>query len=323
MEVEDIAGVRLAPGRTAQEEGDLAVGPGVLAEVVVDDEGVAAALHDLLADGATGVGGEVLEGGGLGGVRRHDDRVLHGAVLFELAEHLGDLAGLLADGDVDADQVAAILVDDGVEGDRALAGRAVADDELALAATDGNHRVDRLDAGLHGRIDTLAEGDAGSDALDRARLRCADGALAIDGVAEGADDAADELVAHGHLDDAAGGAHLVAFLDVLVVAEDDGADGLLLEVEGEAHRAVGELEQLGVLCVAEAVGAGHAVAGFDDDADVGRDRWSLELLDLLAEDGCDLFGANGHAASFLSVAAARRRAVRGAAASGDCARCHQ
>ena len=150
--------------------------------------------------------------------------MLHGAVLFELAEHLGDLAGLLADGDVDADEVAALLVDDGVECDRALAGGAVADDELALAAADGDHRVDGLDAGLDGRIDALAEGDAGGDALDRSGLGRADRALAVDGVPEGIDDAADELVADGHLDDAAGGAHLVAFLDVLVVAEDDGAD---------------------------------------------------------------------------------------------------
>ena len=248
--------------------------------------------------------------------------MLHGAVLFELAKHLGDLAGLLADGDIDADEVAALLVDDGVEGDGALARGAVADDELALAAPNGNHRVDGLDAGLDGGIDALAEGDARGDALDRAGLRGADGTLAVDGITEGIDDTADELVAHGHLDDAAGGAHLVAFLDALVVAEDDGADGLFLEVEGEAHGAVGELEQLGVAGVAEPVGAGHAVAGFDDDTDVGRDGRSLELLDLLAEDGCDLFGANGHAASLL-CGAARRRSAPGASAGGGCARCHR
>ena len=55
---------------------------------------------------------------------------------------------LLADRDVDADDALALLIDDGVDGDGGLAGLAVADDQLALAAADRDHRVDRLEAGL-------------------------------------------------------------------------------------------------------------------------------------------------------------------------------
>ena len=57
-----------------------------------------------------------------------------GAVLFERLHHLGDGGAFLADGDVDADDVAALLIDDGVDGDGGFAGLTVADDELALAA---------------------------------------------------------------------------------------------------------------------------------------------------------------------------------------------
>ena len=63
---------------------------------------------------------------------------------------------LLADGDVDADQVLALLVDDGVDGDGRLAGLPVADDQLALTAADRDHRVDGLDAGLDRRVHVLA-----------------------------------------------------------------------------------------------------------------------------------------------------------------------
>ena len=99
-----------------------------------------------------------------------------------------------------------------------LARRAVADDQLALAAADRRHRVDRLDAGLHGHVDALALRHVRRDALDRARLRRVDRPLAVERVAERVDDAPDERVADGHLRDAAGRADFVAFLDVAVVA---------------------------------------------------------------------------------------------------------
>ena len=76
----------------------------------------------------------------------------------------------LADGDVDADEVLVLVVDDRVDRDRRLAGLAVADDQLALAAADRDHRVDRLQAGLHRLGDRLALDDAGGLDLGRARL---------------------------------------------------------------------------------------------------------------------------------------------------------
>ena len=59
-----------------------------------------------------------------------------------------------------------LLVDHGVHGDGGLADLAVADDEFALAAADGDHRVDALHAHLHGLADGLARDDAGGDLLD-------------------------------------------------------------------------------------------------------------------------------------------------------------
>ncbi len=154
VQVEDVARVCLAARRAAQQERHLAVRPGVLGQVVVHAQRVLdrlaadldAVLHDLLAHRAARIRREVLERGRVLGTRDDDDRVLHRAVLLERGHGLGHGRELLADGHVDADQALALLVDDRVDRDRGLAGLAVADDQLALAAADRDQRVDGLDA---------------------------------------------------------------------------------------------------------------------------------------------------------------------------------
>src|SRR3972149_5165006 len=133
-------------GRATQQERHLAVGPGMLGEVVVDAQGVLdqraveldALLHDLLAHGDAGVRGEVLERRRVLGARDDDDGVRQGAVRFEHSHRLGHGGELLADGHVDADEALALLVDDRVHGEGRLARLPVADDQLALAAADGD-----------------------------------------------------------------------------------------------------------------------------------------------------------------------------------------
>src|SRR5438046_5804981 len=89
-------------------------------------------------------------------------RSLHRVMLFQALDHGGDRRVLLPDRDVDADDALPLLVDDRVDRDRGLAGTAVADDQLALAAADRNHRIDRLDAGLQRLLHGLPLDDAGS-----------------------------------------------------------------------------------------------------------------------------------------------------------------
>ena len=57
VEVEDVARVRLAARRPAQQQRQLAVRLGLLRQVVVDDERGLAVVHPVLAHGAAGVGG--------------------------------------------------------------------------------------------------------------------------------------------------------------------------------------------------------------------------------------------------------------------------
>ena len=62
-----------------------------------------------------------------------------------------------------------------------------------------------------------------------------DRALAVDRLAERVDDAADQLGADRHFEDAAGALDRVAFGDVLVLAQDHRADRVALEVERQAE----------------------------------------------------------------------------------------
>ena len=92
--------------------------------------------------------------------------MLQRAVAAQRLGDLRDLEVLLPDGHVDADEVFALLVDDRVQRHGGLAGLAVADDQLALAAPDRDERVNRLQAGLHRRIHRMARDDARRDTLD-------------------------------------------------------------------------------------------------------------------------------------------------------------
>ncbi len=143
---------------------------------------------------------------------------------------------------------------------------------------------------MHG----LARDDAGRLDLDLARVGRRDGPLAVDGDAEGVDDAARERVAHGHLRDLARALDGVALADVLEVAEERDADVVLLEVEHEAHDVVPEVEQLAGHGRLEAVHARDAVAGLEHGARLADGDLLIESVDLLADDLADFFGANLH-----------------------------
>ena len=303
MEVEDVTGIGLAARRTAQQQRHLAIRPGMLGQVVVDAQGVLhealagdldAVLHDLLAHRDTAVRGEILERGGLIRTGHDDDRVVHGAVLLEDRDGVRDRGELLADRHVDADEALALLVDDRVDGDGGLARLAVADDQLALAAADRDQGIDGLDARLDGRVDRLADDDARGDPFDGSRLGGFDRSLVVERLAERVHDATEQPLADGHVDDAARGLDRVAFLDRGGVAEQDRADRLFLEVEGDAHHPVGELEQLGRQGAVEPIDLGDAVPDLDDGPDITGLDARLERIDGGLDDAGDLVGTDGH-----------------------------
>jgi hypothetical protein len=184
VQVEDVAGVGLAPGRAAQQQRHLAVGIRVLGQVVVDHQRVAAVVEEVLGHRTAGVWRHVLDRRRLVGRSGDDDRVVERVGVLQRARDADDRRHALADRHVDRDDARVLVVDDRVERDRRLARLAVADDQLPLAAADRDHRVDRLDAGLQRLLDRLALDHAGSLELGRAGLLGVDVALAVERLAE-------------------------------------------------------------------------------------------------------------------------------------------
>ena len=163
-------------------------------------------------------------------------------------------------------RVEARLADDRVDADRRLAGRTIADDQLALAAANRNHRVDQHDAGLHRLPDRTAPDDPGRQLLDRIRDLARNRAFPVQRLAERVDDAAKEALADRHLQQLAGRPHLAAFRELGVVAEHDHADFGFVEVQGQAGDAVAEVEHLVQHDVGEPLDLGHAVTNLADHA---------------------------------------------------------
>ncbi len=284
MQIEDVTGVGLAARGATQQQRHRAVGLGLLREVVKDDQDVLAVVHPVLPDSRAGVGRQVLEARRVRRRCRNDRGVLHRAGLVERVAGGGDRRALLADRHVDAADLLSLvaglpvvtLVDDGVEADRALAGLAVADDELALAAADRRHGVDCLDAGQQWLADLLALHHRGRLQFESSPLVGLDLALAVDGLAQRVDDPAEVGVADRHRKDLAGAPHLLPFRDLRCVTEDDDADLAHVEVQRDAQRAALELEQLVRHRARQPFDAGDAVAGLCDDADfLARGLWRI------------------------------------------------
>ena len=155
MQIENVAGVGLTSRGTANQQRERTVRDSVLGQVIVDDQDVLALVHEVFTHGAACVGGDILQRRQLGRGGTDDGCVRHSAVFLKILDQRCHGRALLTDGNIDAQNVLALLVDDGIGGNDGLAGLAVTDDKLTLAAANRNHRVDGLNAGLQRLLDGL------------------------------------------------------------------------------------------------------------------------------------------------------------------------
>src|SRR5271163_4909220 len=88
-----------------------------------------------------------------------------------------DARTLLADGDVDAKDVARPLIDDRIDRDRTLADGAVADDQFALPAPQSQQCIDDDQSGLDRLDHEIPVDDFRRRALDRLHRRRGDGSF--------------------------------------------------------------------------------------------------------------------------------------------------
>ena len=123
----------------------------------------------------------------------------------------------------------------------------------------------------------------GGQALQSNILVGCDWTFIVDGLAERIHDAANQGLAHRHAHDTAGTLDLVAFLDFGVFAEQNHADLVFFQVQGDAGYAVRKGEQLSGHDFVEAVHAGDTVTQGDNGADLVYRDLGFVVLDLLAD----------------------------------------
>ena len=309
MQVEDVARICLASGRTMKRKRHLTIGDSLLGEGIVHHEHVATGMlciggvavlvvvHEVLADCRAGHGRNVLHWRGVGRSGRDDDRLVQDALLGKGLPDACHRGCLLADCHVDADDVGVALVDDGVDGDGRLARLTVANDELTLAATNGDHGIDCHETRLDGLADRLALHDARGLELDGATVRGIDCAKAVDGLTKRVDDAAEHGVSHGDIHDATRRAALVSLLDDVDITKENRADLVLVQVLGKAvygSAAAGarELKQLAGHCGPEARDVGNSVAHGGDDRRLLAVNRGIDLGQLAAQRVHDLCRAD-------------------------------
>ena len=288
MQIENVAGISLSARGTANQKRQRAVSHGVLRKVVVNDQNVLTLIHEIFADGASGVGRDILQGRALGCRCRNDNGVIHRAVFIERVHNLGNGGLLLSDCNVNADNAFAALVDDRIGSDGGLSRLSVADDQLALAAADGNHGVDGLDTRLQRNGNGFSFNNACRLLFDGAEFSGVDRALAVSRLAERIHNAADHRAANGNRNNAAGTLHEASLGNANVRSEKNGANAVFLQVQRHAVRAVCKFKKLVCLAFFKAVHLRDTVTHGDNVADLVEPCLNAVVFDLFFYDLTDI-----------------------------------
>ena len=264
VDVEDVAGKGFATGWPAKQQGKLAIGTGVLREVVVNNQHIAARFHEMLRDAGRGVRSDVGKTWRVVTLGHDNDGVIHRALLPQDGDGLCHGGSALANGTIDAHDILTSLVEDSVDRNGGFSRLPVTENELALAPADRNERIDNCQSGLERHGDGRAVHDGGGGAFDRQALARSHRALAIERPTERVDDASQQLVADDHIHDPARALDLIAGVQMPVFAEQNDADLVLVHVEGNAEHIAGKLYQLLKAYTGKAGDLGDAGSDADD-----------------------------------------------------------
>src|SRR6185437_3287153 len=143
-----------------------------------------------------------------------------------------------------ADQIVFRVVDDGVEHHCGFTSLTITDDQLALTTANRNHGVDCLDTSQHRFTDRLAVDDTRSKPLYRQKLIGRNRSFIVDRLAQRIYHTANHRVADRHTHDLAGAFDLVAFADLGVVAHQDCAHLVFVQVHRQSANTMRKFQHL-------------------------------------------------------------------------------
>ena len=119
-------------------------------------------------------------------------------MLLQRRDNFSDLGLPLSNCNIDTNHVLPLLIENGVQRNCRFPCLTIPDDQLPLTATDRNHRVDRLDAGLQRNGHRFARDHTGSDLLYGILFVRRDRSFAVHWRKKTVKNTADHLFSHGH-----------------------------------------------------------------------------------------------------------------------------
>jgi hypothetical protein len=267
VEVENITGVSLTTRRTSQKKRHLSVGNSLLGQIVVDDKSVSAVISEPLTNSTTSEGSNVLKRSSLRSSSSNNDGVLEGIVLLKSLNELSNGGSLLTNSNVDTVEllglirtvVPSLLVKNSVNSNSGLTSLTITNNQLTLATTNGDKRVNRLETSLHGLVDRATGKNTGGLDLGTDLLSGLNGTLAINGITEGIDDTTKHGRTDGNVDNRTSTLDSLTFLDESVGTEQDDTDLASLQVKSHALDTGRELNELLGLDVVQTKNTGDTI----------------------------------------------------------------
>src|SRR5664279_1842028 len=216
----------------------------MMSEIVVDNQDIPSLFHEVFCNACCRIRRDVDEAGRIIAFYDHHNGVVHRTLLVEVSHYFSHSGRALPNRTIDAHHILSALVEDRVDGDGSLAGLAIAENQFALATTDGNECVDRLQPGLQRNAHRHAIHDRCSSTFNGETLLRSDRALTVQRIAQGVYHASQQTVSHGDVHHTTSSLHFVACVQALVVPEQDDADLFFIEIECYAEQTSRECHDL-------------------------------------------------------------------------------
>lgn len=261
-----------------------------------------------LTNGAARVWGQELKWSGLGGSGGDDARVVHGSVLLQNSDDVGNGGSLLSDGTIDAvkslSDIVGLegvqLVDDAIDGDGGLASLSITNDELTLSSANWHKGVDGLESSHHRLVHRLSWDNTWCLELNSLSLITLNWALTVNWVTKSIDDSAEKAISDWHIDNGASSLDNISLLDLSIVTQDDDTDIVSLEVKSHTLDTRAELNHFTCLDLHETENTSNTITDGDDSTEFlqvvllkAKQVGSAAAFILINDDLACSFGAGG------------------------------
>ena len=127
VEIENIAWISLTSRTSAEEQGKCPICHRVLGKIVIDNQHILSAVHEILRQGSCRIRGDILQRCGFSSCGAADGGICHSPRLRQGLDKMRHRGCLLSDRTINADAVLTLLIDDRIHCDAGLARLPVSD----------------------------------------------------------------------------------------------------------------------------------------------------------------------------------------------------